>query len=164
MKKKWVYWLLSIALVACVYLVVDRTRERTVGQVCPELKEVTACTVSSMPLRLIEASSQYSVPSKTFLDEELEEFIRLLSQTPCRRENKGSVWEGRLYHVFLYGEGGELKDINMTSTGYMEIGLKGSFKAYSFQPGEICEYLDSMLEPAEKTDIIHYPEKVVPRP
>ena len=77
-KNKLVYWLLAIALVAAVYLIVDRTRERTVGQVCPELQEVTACTVSSMPLRIVEAPGQYSVPSKTFLDEELEEFIALL--------------------------------------------------------------------------------------
>lgn len=137
-KNKLVYWLLAIALVAAVYLVTDRTRERTVGQVCPELKEATACS-------LFTTSAVTDGVSKTLEGEELDAFVRYLSQTPCRRENKRSDFEGQLYHVFLSGEGGAVKDIQLTSAGYMEIGLKDSYRAYSFQPEELCAYLDSVL-------------------
>lgn len=134
LKKKWVYWLLSAALVACVYLVVDRTRERTVGQVCPELKEATACTLITVTVN--------DSGTKTLEGEELDAFVDYFSQIPCRRDNKGDgTYEGQLYLLTISDKDGKPVSIQLTEQGYMEI----EDKAYSFQPGEICGYLDSVL-------------------
>lgn len=135
MKKKWIYWLLSAALVACVYLVVDRTRERTVGQVCPELKEATACT-------LITVTVNDDSGTKTLEGEELDAFVDYFSQIPCRRDNKGDgTYEGQLYLLAISDKDGKPVSIQLTDQGYMEI----EDKAYSFKPEEICRYLDSVL-------------------
>lgn len=157
LKNKTVYWLLSLALLACVYLVVDRTKERTVGQVCPELQEATAAnafTVKAEDDRLWQ---------KLYEGEELDEFIRRLSQVSCHSEGTAAgntYYVGQLYQVYLSDKDGQSMDIKLTDQGYMQIGNRG----YSFQPEELCGYLESELEPPEKTGIIHYPEKVVPRP
>lgn len=136
LKKKWVYWLLSAALVACVYLVVDRTRERTVGQVCPELKEATACTV-------VIPTVELATGTRTLEGGELDAFVDYLSKVACRTEGiaAGDTYEGLLYHMYFFANGQETQTIFATTEGYMKIGNKG----YSFQPEELCGYLDSLL-------------------
>lgn len=137
-KNKLVYWLLAIALIAAVYLVTDRTRERTVGQVCPELKEATgalAFTVKAEDNRLWQ---------KIYEGEELDAFVDYFSQVPCRRDNKGDgTYEGQLYLLAISDKDGKPMSIQLTDQGYMEI----EDKAYSFQPEGLCGYLDSVLEP-----------------
>lgn len=135
MKNKWAYWLLSLALVVGVYLMVDRTRERTVGQVCPELKEITSCT-------LITFTVNDDPGKKTLKGEELDAFVDYFSQIPCRRDNKGDgTYEGQLYLLAISDKDGKPVSIQLTDRGYMEI----EDKAYSFKPEEICRYLDSVL-------------------
>lgn len=138
MKNRWAYWLLSLALIVGVYLMVDRTRERTVGQVCPELKEATgalAFTVKAEDDRLWQ---------KIYEDEELDAFVDHLSKVTCRSEGTAAgntTYEGQLYLVYLTGKDGQNVDIKLTDQGYLQIGNRG----YSFQPEELCGYLDSLL-------------------
>lgn len=147
LKNKWAYWLLSLALVAGVYLVVDRTRERTVGQVCPELKEATgalAFTVKAEDDRLWQ---------KIYEGEELDTFVDHLSKVTCRSEGTAAgntYYEGQLYQVYLSDKDGESACLKLTDQGYMEIGNRG----YSFQPEELCGYLESVLEPPNLEDIV----------
>lgn len=152
-KNKLVYWLLAIALIAAVYLVTDRTRERTVGQVCPELKEATgalAFTVKAEDNRLWQ---------KIYEGEELDAFVDYFSQVPCRRDNKGDgTYEGQLYQVYLSDKDGESVCLKFTDQGYMEIGNRG----YSFQPEELCGYLESELEPPDLEDIVFKAQKKSP--
>lgn len=135
-KNKMVYWLLAIALIAAVYLVADRTRERTVGQVCPELKEATACTLSTVTVN--------DSGTRTLEGEELNAFVDHFSQVICRSEGTAAgntTYEGQLYLVYLTGKDGQNVDIKLTDQGYLQIGNRG----YSFQPEELCGYLDSLL-------------------
>lgn len=150
LKNKAVYWLLSLALLVCVYLIADRTRERTVGQVCPELKEATGAIV--VTVKVMDGTWE-----KAFQDGELDEFVRKFSQVSCRSEGiaANDTYVGQLYHVFIAGKDGQL-EVKLTDRGYMEIGKKG----YSFQPDEFCGYLESVLEPREKNLSGHYPEIV----
>lgn len=136
MKNKAVYWLLSLALLVCVYLIVDRTRERTVGQVCPELKEATSCT-------LVVPTIMSTGGSKTLEDGELDAFVDYLSKVACRSEGMaaGNTYKGLLYHMYFYTNGEAMETVYATSEGYMKIGDRG----YSFQPEELCEYLDSVM-------------------
>ena len=138
MKNKWAYWLLSLALVVGVYLMVDRTRERTVGQVCPELKEATACTVVGPTVNL-------ATSTRTLEGEELDAFVDYLSKVACHSEGvaAGNTYEGLLYHMYLFANGERMEPVYATSEGYMKIGDRG----YSFQPEELCGYLDSLLAP-----------------
>lgn len=136
MKNKWAYWLLSLALVVGVYLMVDRTRERTVGQVCPELKEATGASVFAVKTE--------GLWQKLYEGEELDAFVDYLSKVTCRSEGiaaGNTTYEGQLYLVYLTGKEGQNVDIKLTDQGYLQIGNKG----YSFQPEELCGYLDSLL-------------------
>lgn len=136
MKNKWAYWLLSLALVVGVYLMVDRTRERTVGQVCPELKEATGASVFAVKTE--------GLWQKLYEGEELDAFVDYLSKVTCRSEGTAAgntTYEGQLYLVYLTGKEGQNVDIKLTDQGYLQIGNKG----YSFQPEELCGYLDSLL-------------------
>ena len=144
MKNKWAYWLLSLALVVGVYLMVDRTRERTVSQVCPELKEATACTLSTVTVN--------DSGTRTLEGEELNAFVDHFSQVICRSEGTAAgntTYEGQLYLVYLTGKDGQNVDIKLTDQGYLQIGNRG----YSFQPEEFCGYLESELEPPDLENI-----------
>lgn len=157
MKNKTAYWLLAIALVAAVYLVADRTRERTVGQVCPELKEAAALAFTVK----VEDDDPWQ---KTYEGEELDGFVRRLSQVSCRSEGAAAgntEYKGQLYQVYLSDKDGQNVEIKLTDQGYMQIGNRG----YSFRPEELCGYLDSELEPPNlENEVLTYPEKIVPGP
>lgn len=148
LKNKWGYWLLSLLLLVAVYLLVDRIRERTVGQVCPELKEATAALVFTVK---VEDDDLWQ---KTYEGEELDEFIRRFSQVSCRSEGTAAgntTYEGQLYQVYLADKDGQQMDIKLTDQGYMQIGNRG----YSIQPEAFCVYLESVLEPPDLENITY---------
>lgn len=135
MKKKILWGVLLLAVLLIVCLVVDRNRDRTVGQLYPELESATACKIVT-----VTADTNRE---KALEDKELETFLEHLSQTHCCYEGwaSGDTYEGQLYRLYLFSSEQELESIFVTSTGYLKIGSRG----YSLLNDEFLQYLNHVL-------------------